>query len=310
MLSLPMLNAGVGTQPPITLSSRLSEKRFDPAQQQLLRTAGRLAASRLASGMGSANQPYFLSSEGASKATPSVQQPPEVSRCAPSSPGPEVGDACADSDTISKLTAALLPRAVASEMSDASRKFGGARNVASATVLETAKASSSGSSAATAAFVSPTPPASARSSSTVISSASSSAQTTLGTAVKVYHRSRPQTKPPTQANPEDEAQWDAEDNSRGKGTCGGRVLSSIAERVGAAGDGGELDSGSTSRTSGSDASSSASGVVRPPASASAAGSAALKWGSTGEDAEDSWEKDERRMLAEILASDEGGGERY
>lgn len=242
-------------------------------------------------------------------AVPSAQ--PHPSSFPPSSPGPEVGDACTDSDTISKLTAALQPRTVMSEASDASRKLGGVRNVASVTVLAAGTASSNGTSAATAAFVAPTPPASARSSSTVIRSASSSAQTAHGTAVKAFHRSRPQTsRPPTQANPEDESQWDAGDYSRSKGACGGRVLSSIAERVGAGGEGGELDRSSTSRTSGSNASSSATDARQPVASASAAGSAALKRGSAGEDAEDSWEKDERRMLAEILASDEGGGDRY
>lgn len=131
MLSLPMLTSGVGVQPPIALSSRLSEKRFDSAQQQLLRTAGRLAASRLASSMGSANQSYFMGFEEASKLIPSSQDS-VFSTSPPHSPLPDISDACADSDAISQLTAALQLRMRASAASGAFRNLGGAHIFAGA----------------------------------------------------------------------------------------------------------------------------------------------------------------------------------
>ena len=131
MLSLPMLTSGVGVQPPIALSSRLSEKRFDTSQQQLLRTAGRLAASRLASSLGSANQSYVMGFEEASKVVPSSQEL-EFSTSPPHSPLPDISDAGADSDAISQLTAALQIRMRASAASGACRNLGGAHVFAGA----------------------------------------------------------------------------------------------------------------------------------------------------------------------------------
>lgn len=108
ILKLPLLSANLGLQQPISLSARLSriERRLDPSQRQMLRNAGRNAASRLATSMGSATQSYcdIIDGDGDLSVEPTSE---------PSRGSPEHGSATYDTDALAILTAGIRLRPLA-----------------------------------------------------------------------------------------------------------------------------------------------------------------------------------------------------